>query len=131
MEVKPLSKAEIIDETAAYYTARPRSIVGDVLRLCVYRGPNGERCAFSRCVEPDKVHLCSDGKGPANLLVEYGEDLMQERYRGHRGGDFWLQLQRLHDAVDNWETSPDGQTNTLTPAGQRAVRVMKEEYAEA
>jgi|688.fasta_scaffold318869_2 hypothetical protein len=117
-----LTAHQIIDETVAYYQEFPRSLngerkvaneTGDI--LCLYNGPNGEKCAYARCCTPDSEF--EEGKSAtcqpkAKLLPQY---------EGH-SLSFWSGIQALHDTNCYW----DG--NRLTEEGIKKVEYLKSHY---
>ena len=107
-----LTAHEIIDETVEYYQNNPRSKDDN---RCLYNGPNGEKCAFSRCCTPDSKF--KEGRG-SGLQVEV---ILLPQYEG-QSKLFWNEIQNLHDTDNYW----DG--NTLTKLGEYEVLRMKNEY---
>ncbi len=98
------SKLEIIEETAKAYTSENRSITDG--NRCVYLGPEGKRCAFSRCCKDDprtfEILLNNQRTSAADLLEGYDEkDLLKPEYRGYNKG-FWSRIQTFHDCEENW-----------------------------
>lgn len=86
-----LSEDQIVLETLKYYLEDSSRLSTTELGSCVYNGPNGEVCAFARCISPSlRKHLVE-----GNLLEEYLGYLMPE-YSGH-SYDFWTGIQVLHD----------------------------------
>lgn len=92
------TKLEIIDETVAFYSKDPinrRSVNED--HRCMYKGPDGKRCAFSRCCDENKIDGLVEGKAaPKNP-----DDFLKEEYHGH-SPYFWKLIQTLHDDSYNW-----------------------------
>lgn len=87
---------KLIDETVEYYKSNPRSI--NESDNCVYIGPNGTKCAFSRvCVDDAQYDegLPASYQKMTYLLPEY------QILRHHI--TFWNKLQRIHDNYKNWE----------------------------
>ncbi len=117
-----LTAHQIIDETVTFYHNNPRSLngerkvaneSGDI--LCLYNGPNGEKCAYARCCTPDSEF--TEGKSAscqnkAKLLPQY------EGY----SDSFWCGIQSLHDSDKFW----DG--NRLTEDGINQVEYLKSHY---
>ena len=115
-----LTAHEIIDETVEYYQNNPSSIGKNIdgSNSCLYNGPNGEKCAFSRCCTDDSRFIeghCASG------LLNIGRSKLLPQYEGH-SESFWDDLQSLHDSDDNW----DG--NRLTEYGQNRVLRIKNIY---
>lgn len=95
------TKLEIIQETIAWYTSNPRSVVtkvnhaGEAGERCVYKGPNGVECAFQRCVLDDLSPF--EDKTAKRIITELKPDLrFKEGYEGH-DASFWDEIQHLHD----------------------------------
>lgn len=80
-----LSAIEIIDETVEFYENNPRSLnpnpKGEADR-CLYNGPNGEACAFARCVADEYREKLEEGKGSYYHLELFGDKLFKEQYKG-------------------------------------------------
>ncbi len=124
------TKQEIVDETIAFYTQNPRSVL-EGGNSCVYLNvENNTRCAFSRCCTEEAVtelHSKYEGYGIANS--RFGHDLdtkiLKEEYHGHEA-EFWNRLQNLHDNKNNWFQTSTG--NELTFIGENAVVEMKKDF---
>lgn len=113
---------QIIDETVEYYKNNPRSKDGD--GNCVYNGPNGEKCAFSRLAKPDFDFKYFEGENCAAILNKaFQEDILLPEYCGHPNG-FYADLQALHDRDYYWSN------NNLTKEGIEFVENMKKDYPE-
>lgn len=115
------TKAEIINETAAYYHENPRA--KSPSGKCMYLTEDGRMCAVGRCMTPEAVaavrDICEDA---AAIDEEYGlERLLKEEYR-HHSLYFWSDLQSFHDRNDNW--GGDG----ITLDGQRHVAQLLEDW---
>ncbi len=128
-----MTKVEIIQETADFYSADMSRISLNDRGRCVFNGENGTHCAIGRCLLP---HLQEQGyalngntKSFSHLVkmnnpvitIEFEEfhDLgLQEKYHGH-SYMFWRDLQGLHDTVENWSE------NGLTLIGETAVKELK------
>lgn len=110
-----MTKLEIIEETTAYYsedTSR-RSIEND---MCLYFGPNGKRCAFSRYVEPGKEEEL------AKCENKLAEDISHFAKYHKEDGIFWYDLQRFHDISNNWCDKG------LTETGKSKLEELREKY---
>ena len=111
-----MTKIEIIDETVAYYQTHNRSVLSDY--SCEYNGPNGEKCAFSRCCTADSVFEENESsimQKAAVLLPQYAHIPYHD--------SFWMDLQSLHDNADCW----DGRS--LTGKGIERIAILKKRYA--
>lgn len=97
----------IVVETAAYYLVNPRSLEThkDYDPSCMYYGPNGERCAASRCMREDEdVRQCvasHEGGRVRDIIDDYGDEVFKSEYRG-LDGDFWEAVQEIHDCDMYW-----------------------------
>lgn len=118
---------DIIDETVEFYSADPvnRRSIGD--RNCLYNGPDGKRCAFSRYVKdeyvPQMAEYCSAGESYNRLKFDIKDEVMKPGYEG-LDIHFWNQLQKIHDFSDNWNSTG------LTDTGKEYVRQFKEHIAK-
>lgn len=122
---------EIVEETVNYYAAdiSRRSKVTDTssedFGFCRYLGPEGRRCAFSRCCKEDEETLgkleSKEGRSAAKILSKFGEGVLKEEYQGH-SDYFWNSLQSLHDGDIYWDFGG------LTGWGEKKVREILEEY---
>lgn len=108
---------QVIDETVEYYLNNPRSVGVD--GLCLYNGPNGEKCAFSRCCEPDSQF--NEG-WPASSSGHMNN--LRAEYKHLNIPDFWNSLQELHDKEEYW-TEPNHVENR-----ERFVLHLKSLYNE-
>jgi hypothetical protein len=126
-----LTAIEIIAETVAYYSAdvKRRSFVvendprNDGNNTCVYQGPNGEKCAYSRCWK-EGAYNPNYEENTADQLYQFGvtpDDLVSERYMGH-SDEFWYDLQMIHDGHPFWDE------NGLTDMGRIAVDNINKKY---
>lgn len=96
-----MTEEEIVLETIKYYRTHPRSLSESTAGGCRYIGPNGERCAFSRCCTAKSQFVEGDA------CDRQPEARLQRKYKGHPI-DFWLDLQSLHDDALNWHPNPHG-----------------------
>lgn len=113
-----MTQEEIVLETIEHYRTHPRSLKlrSDCSVVeCVYEGPNGERCAFSRCCTEDSVfhegRYCAHQPGAS----------LKYKYHGHPW-DFWIFIQELHDRSGNWQLNDQGGAD-LTQQGRDFVAV--------
>ena len=124
--------AELVDETVAYYSNNPRSLVIPNLiggAACQYAGPNGERCAAARLCDESATDLeamdsqdqpaWTDVHHMATLKPEYAHFTIEQIF----------DLQHLHDRDSNW-TDPYGKSSAggLTGLGKKAVYNLKLRY---
>ncbi len=131
------TKTSIINETAAFYNSKNRSVVvnhdeeyWDQDTECRYLGENGERCAFSRCCwETEKViNLLTENENmSADIVLKIAEsdkiEILKEEYRGH-SGEFWSNLQYFHDSSYNWDE------NGLTVEGVETKEGLLKKWGE-
>ena len=122
--MKRLTKAQIIDESDAFYSEDPqgRRAVSDNGR-CYYLMPNGCQCVVGRCMTPKGVRRAAIDAGTVYGLEDsFGLDsLLLARYKGHDVA-FWAQLQHWHDQRTNWN-------GELSDAGQRALASIRAYHA--
>lgn len=124
--------AELVDETVAYYSNNPRSLVMPLNghgSACKYAGPNGERCAAARLCDESVTDLeAMDSQDqPAWLDVHHMATLKPEY--AHFTIEQILDVQYLHDRDWYW-LDPYGKSGAvgLTVAGKKAVFRMKSRY---
>ena len=122
-----MTKTEIIEETAAFYNSDNRSTwtdeEGDT--SCKYLGPDGKRCAFSRCCKDSEEAMEILGKYEGLAADEIGdrEAILKDEYSGHNSF-FWVDLQEFHDNEANWDV------NGLTANGLINKNALLEQWAE-
>ena len=120
---------DIVNETIEFYQTHPRSVGtynGGI--SCMYLGPNGDRCAFSRCCvdspqvnqlliksENDRAEWCLNVADADNIQI------LKDEYIDHvYNSKFWNSLQSLHDSDSIWdEESPQATTRTLNSFGRK------------
>jgi hypothetical protein len=110
-----LTKIQIIDKTVEFYSNNPRSLSINSSQ-CLYNGPNGEKCAFSRCCTEDSSFNegeSSNLQDGANLLPQYSHIPYHDQ--------FWMDLQEFHDTEANWDKG-------LTDTGLNRLNKLKEKY---
>lgn len=109
------TKAQIIDETAEYYSTPGRRSVRineGGARQCLYMGPDGKRCAFARVIANPQDMTEFDA---ASAVMSHCSPIFLDGYSGH-SGFFWNDIQQLHDLKEHW--SEDG---PLTATGEAFV----------
>lgn len=124
--------AELVEETVAYYSNNPRSLVMPFNghgSACKYAGPNGERCAAAR--------LCDESVTDLEYLDDHGETAWPDVHHmatlkpeyAHFTAEQIHALQFLHDRDSNW-IDPYGKSGArgLTAVGKRAVYRIKSRY---
>lgn len=111
---------EIIDETVEYYKTHRRS---ESDGYCYYNGPNGEKCAFSRCCYPN-VDFKEKNGVQSQLFKITDPGILLPEYAHITDLQFWRELQSLHDNDDYWiKLGPD--TNELSSEGVQRVSNIK------
>lgn len=107
----PMTKLEIINELIVNGYAKDPSTRGysEAEMGCVYRTPEGNRCAVGKCI--NNIHIAKvaevfdDVYGlDCTLADEFGltlDEAMFKKYRGHEI-EFWGALQLFHDADANF-----------------------------
>lgn len=127
--MKRLTKAEIIDETVAFYSEDPegrRAVDED--GVCQYVVPkSGCRCAVGRCMTKRGVARAQRQQDATSgslwsLVRKFGDldCLLFARYRGH-GVGFWAEVQTLHDGSESWN-------GELSPHGGRVVADLRDTW---
>lgn len=124
MTEQRLTAEQIIDETVEFYRNNPRAFDTEN-HSCVYLDQDGNKCAHSRCIDPEQVNLeqihhftCAQ-----DLIKKHDDNIHLEKYRGH-SPEFWGKIQDLHDLDKNWTP-----TKRLSKAGKEFVRKLKMDYA--
>ncbi len=100
------TRKEILLETAGAYTSETRSVAENRADGCKYLGPDGRRCAFSRCCKDDeetaKILKDCEGMPASGLFYAHGDKLLKPEYQGN-SIEFWSHVQSLHDCSYNWD----------------------------
>ena len=124
--------AELVDETVAYYSNNPRSVVKSNpigTPACKYAGPSGERCAAARLCDESATDLeAMDSQDqPAWLDVHHMATLKPEY--AHFTTEQIMDLQSLHDRDWYW-IDPYGKSGArgLTGAGKKHAYNIKSRY---
>ena len=120
------SKIEIINETVEFYGADlgRRSVTSDG-RSCMYNSPNGNHCAFARCVSNPSVLMGYEGKSIFGLSENNVELFLKDEYKGHNIG-FWFDIQGLHDYNPNWNLI---EGKGLSDEGEQKFKKLIEKYS--
>lgn len=103
-----MNKAEIIEDVAASYTSETRAIYG--ANTCLYKAPNGQRCAVGRYLITDQFDDWKGGAGSLEYEFEGLDQYLRKDVRGHELA-FWTDVQKLHDEPLYWDKqglSPEG-----------------------
>lgn len=109
------TKLEILEETVAFYsedTSRRAIMDG----TCRYLTDDGKRCAYGRCLIPEKYTPKWENK---SCYAIHNDENLQEEYRGH-SISFWEHIQSLHDNLNYWNNEG------LTKSGVYRVHEIKE-----
>ena len=123
-----LTVEQIVEETIEYYRTHSRSINPFSAQTeCLYNGPNGERCAFSRCCIENAVSKLTENKSAALIIDFHGDEILLPQYRGHNPL-FWADLQSLHDINIYWVPNKYG-GNDLTIVGSKRVERILVKHA--
>jgi len=122
---KKLTKVEIINETVAFYSAdttrRSIGVYKEYGSACLYAGPDGKKCAYSRCWKEGVYDPTFESE--TAITLGNPDELVEERYKGH-SAQFWSSIQRLHDKEENWIT------NGLSEEGESCVRYLLEKFKD-
>lgn len=108
---------DVLNETVEFYSkdTNRRSISVD--NKCLYNGPEGRKCAFSRCCLNANFH---EGVNAGFNLESLGFDILKPEYSHLLNSTFWNDLQSLHDLCKYWDK--DG----LTELGKSRLETIKE-----
>lgn len=115
------------NETVDYYSKNPRSIHPESNK-CLYRGVNGEKCAFARVVKDNYLHKLVEGVSAKGILESLGRGIIKDEYiPSNLSGEndfnrFWLDIQLLHDCTEYWNN------NRLTVEGEERRLELIAEY---
>ena len=124
MGLKQKTKVEIINETVEFYSNNERAISD--IGTCMYKTPNGLRCAHSRCISDeyiDKISKLFNHSTTADGVIHhFNDDIHLIPYRGNHP-NFWIDIQLLHDTCYYWEKNKNGK-NTLTKDGKKFVKEL-------
>ena len=132
-----MTVAELVDAIVAYYGADPaarRSLctMPNGGLVCVYNGPDGKHCAFYWLVKDPSILV--DRPGGYNtadrVLDEHGVDILRDEVRhlpyegvsAYQKGQFFREIQRLHDSVNCWDNKG------LTAPGRSEAFSIKERW---
>lgn len=116
------SPSEIIDYIARYYTIRTRSLSTQYIGYCKYTNENGKHCAFALiCINP---YSLLEGQTARELIRDNGIDIIKSQFRllSLNSGDFYIDLQLLHDVEANWNEFG------LSEKGEDYVKSLKSKY---
>ena len=117
---------DVIKETIKYYSDDPenkRSLkINSGMSSCLYNGPDGKQCAFSRCAKSIPDHYDKLGKFASEVLKKEGINILKEEYRHLNNFGFWNELQHLHDDCNNWID------NGLSEVGKSHANSLIEKY---
>jgi len=102
-EKHPMKKQEIFDAVVKHLLAAPARSVNHITDTCVYRGPNGSKCAVG-AILPDEIYdpkfdISSEGTGIHSLCEKYSDEIP---YWMRRNVMLLQELQRTHDDPENW-----------------------------
>lgn len=116
------TKEEIVLETLqAYADPANRAVIQkDDRPVCLYRNTSATpptHCAVGRCMTEEALNRASNTieafqSLPFQIGFTYHDELLRPEYRGHET-DFWITLQKLHDANCYWTPHPDAPDNHL------------------
>lgn len=117
---------QILEETVQYYSEDTnRRSINKGSTMCMYKGENGNVCAYARCWKEGVYKEEYELRGVKTLSRLEGsqpDDLVKEEYQGHPV-EFWYRIQNLHDSEYNWNTE---EGEGLTPMGISEVECIKE-----
>ena len=117
--IQPKTRIEIIDYVVSHFEKNPRSLSS---HGCLYNGPNGAMCGFAiLCANPEKL---IEDWSPISL-IQNGKAILKPEFSG-QSGDFYCDIQMLHDNRGYWKITPEG--NELTQIGIERVEELKEKH---
>jgi hypothetical protein len=122
MAKRKKSYLNLLEETVNFYSEDlSRRSLND--NSCVYLSEVGNMCAVGRCMTKKHVkkagELNQDVHGIYKALGGNSiDDFLQVKYRGYNI-KMWLDLQRLHDDKENWDTKG------LTDSGRRSIKIIR------
>lgn len=97
-----LTKIEIIQQTAKYYSEDTSRRSINKLGNCVYKSENNNKCAFAYwCIEDI---ILPEENNANDLLDKLGFDILKEEAR-IENTTFWFDLQFFHDQTEYWDKS--------------------------
>lgn len=120
------TRLEIIEFVKDYFENNPRSV--NDKGVCVYRGPSGEKCAFSICCYDEVIDsfIIDDAPiGVYNVLGDFGFGVLLEDFR-IEDKMFWRDIQFFHDSSQFWESN--GKGNILTKEGEAFLETLIHQY---
>ena len=126
-QTTPMTFAELVDETVAYYSNNPRSLSHN--GHCKYAGPNGERCAAARLCDELVTNLeAMDIYHEADWPDVYHLVALKSEY-AHFTTEQIHALQFLHDRHSNWlDPFGDRSAKGLSKAGEKFVASIKAKH---
>ncbi len=127
--MKRLTKVQIIEETAEFYSKNPQLRGTSDGFNCMFNGPDGRHCAVGRCLSTKYKNQALDLLGNSQTVsglidsnkVSSINDMLIAKYKGH-DNEFWIELQVFHDTNSNW--SSDG----ITPKGIHLKEILIKKY---
>jgi hypothetical protein len=94
-----MTRQEILDIVAPALINQGCQSYSTSLNTCVYRGPNGTKCAVGHLI-PDEIY--NDDMEGLNVKSLSGIDGVPEYFRDNKILKFLSDLQMLHDDIDSW-----------------------------
>jgi hypothetical protein len=113
-----MNRKEIIEDVIGHYNADNRSVSSGSdasgLSDCLYVGPAGACCAFSRFVKPEHRSALIEDENASHQLECFGSAILRDDIDPDVKADplFWNELQNLHDVSRYWDHEG------LSPAGR-------------
>lgn len=121
-----MTRKEFLDDMVAYYSTDPvgRRSINPSSELnstrCLYRGPNGKKCAIGRHIPDEEYDPEMEGKGVCDYEDAYGTKAPASI--AHLGVPFLARVQSLHDCDENWTATG------LSHDGKSALESIQAEF---
>lgn len=110
-----MTRREIIEDVARAYNLDKRALSSDARVNCTYDCGDGRRCAVGRYVLEERIGEVkawettqltalgrSGGTAATTLFRDLGLEVLKPEVRHVGVDEFWNDLQRFHDNVNNW-----------------------------
>lgn len=125
MELKELMQVQF-EQVAKHLFKQGVQAVNKSGTNCVYRGPNGLKCAIGALIHDDEYNPCMEANSVCNLVAK---DMLPKRLLDmmevHGDGLlwFWQALQDAHDSSLNWMSTKAMRQRLLEVAAQFSLDV--------
>jgi hypothetical protein len=108
-----MNNQEFIIHTLKGYFTNPETIAYDSGRSeCMYRGPNGTKCALGQHIRDDAYSIHMEDTSASQVLEDHPNCLTDEAKAQNLSSGVWLRIQMVHDLLEkDPERVPDAITN--------------------